>query len=1141
MKLLKYLFVLTILNNSSIAYSQNVLNVIGYDMSMIMVRDNSLPINFNDVYIFKLNIYREKSSSVMPNELNFKPMRQNDNDIPSYFFSFNKKGTEILTYYQDDCLPPAAKNRIEKVTYETDSFALHMFDVSLNNLLPEVGHYLSFMYCCRNSGIANVSSPSSQFSNVMTMDFPRLTAIYGPFKGKTARFNSSPKFKKDPMAFYTLGKTYNLDWSAEDINGDSIVYKLDQPLSGYQFSKPFTPIPYAAGYGLTTNILDGNPDLTINSQTGIMNFTPTKKGKYLVAVRVEEWRKFDGIPVRLGVTRREMQFEIVQVEESPPATVDNKLRKKVIVDTINIEDEYVATYTAIDSQLTDSLFMYVLPNNVPSENLLDTTFFESEWGKIGQLLEGLEAQKLVIPGIGLVQGQFKWRPKCSNLREEPYKFTIVVRDNTCPTPLYDTTFISLYLKKKENNAPMFTNKYLGKEDTVKITTAFNNRIKKYYIKAGDTFQLAADSIIKTYDKDSTQKVRIVMEPDPLNGQDQNGNDFNSKFYFAATNSNVHSTAVFRWETECADNVNKPIKVTFKAIDEDCIKPDTVTFSIEIFISDQPNIKPIYAHNNIDSAYFKEGILDVFTISVYDSISNLEVNKYKNIQLFPDLSDFAAVAAFGGSMPTYTSLQNDDSLKVVFTWKPNCVNIRVNPYRLFLRTADEGCPTISAYDTIYIYANGPYNSPPEFRDKNDLRLKVIDTTIYGGDIFKFNLFAVDTNLRFDSVYISLDQTSEIANPTIVNSIAYVTPAEGKDSAKAELVWNTFCIDNRTTPYIARVLARDNKCVFPEVDTLYFIITVRERPNNLPKFTFSNFSQTVDTVYAGETYFIKLKAIDTNNGETITIDTVNTNIPSNLPKPIINRVIGIGIDTVKSDLTWNIDCSLIRNEPYIINVASWDDACRNPQDSARHEFIIYVKPNPDFSPSFSLLSDTIIELVAGETFSLELNAKSNLPGDSILISSTGDVYSGIPGNIASFEQTQVIGEGYAQFIWKTSCDQIRDSTYSVYFTTSNPACQTKEDAFAIRFKIIPNTDLTSTIPNVFTPNGDNINDTYRIDKHYLVYCDPGFKFTIFNRWGKIVFESNDPNFEWTADGMSAGTYFYSLESRARSQTGTIDIIR
>jgi gliding motility-associated-like protein len=142
---------------------------------------------------------------------------------------------------------------------------------------------------------------------------------------------------------------------------------------------------------------------------------------------------------------------------------------------------------------------------------------------------------------------------------------------------------------------------------------------------------------------------------------------------------------------------------------------------------------------------------------------------------------------------------------------------------------------------------------------------------------------------------------------------------------------------------------------------------------------------------------------------------------------------------------------------------------------------------------------------------------------------------------FEQTSASGEGTATFKWNTSCDQIRDSAYNVYFTTANPPCQTPTTGFNIKFKVIPNTDVISKLPNVFSPNSDGVNDVYSIIKQYKVFCDPGFKFTIFNRWGKIVFESTNPEFEWNADGLGSGTYFYTLESRARSQNGTIDIIK
>lgn len=51
-----------------------------------------------------------------------------------------------------------------------------------------------------------------------------------------------------------------------------------------------------------------------------------------------------------------------------------------------------------------------------------------------------------------------------------------------------------------------------------------------------------------------------------------------------------------------------------------------------------------------------------------------------------------------------------------------------------------------------------------------------------------------------------------------------------------------------------------------------------------------------------------------------------------------------------------------------------------------------------------------------------------------------------------------------------------------------------------------------PTAFTPNGDNNNDTYRIS--YVNIRD--FQIQIFNRWGQLVFESDNPDFEW--DGVN-----------------------
>lgn len=62
----------------------------------------------------------------------------------------------------------------------------------------------------------------------------------------------------------------------------------------------------------------------------------------------------------------------------------------------------------------------------------------------------------------------------------------------------------------------------------------------------------------------------------------------------------------------------------------------------------------------------------------------------------------------------------------------------------------------------------------------------------------------------------------------------------------------------------------------------------------------------------------------------------------------------------------------------------------------------------------------------------------------------------------------------------------------------------------------------IPNIFTPNGDGINEYFEIGaiNHY-----PEAKLQIFNRWGGLVFESNDH--EWDGRNSTDGVYYYNLE--------------
>lgn len=67
----------------------------------------------------------------------------------------------------------------------------------------------------------------------------------------------------------------------------------------------------------------------------------------------------------------------------------------------------------------------------------------------------------------------------------------------------------------------------------------------------------------------------------------------------------------------------------------------------------------------------------------------------------------------------------------------------------------------------------------------------------------------------------------------------------------------------------------------------------------------------------------------------------------------------------------------------------------------------------------------------------------------------------------------------------------------------------------------------IPNAFSPNGDGLNDFFRIPfaKYFKVIT-----FRVFNRWGELVYTTMDPESGWdgTYKGMPAetGVYFYQI---------------
>ncbi|HEY9487526.1 MAG TPA: gliding motility-associated C-terminal domain-containing protein, partial [Chryseosolibacter sp.] len=85
-----------------------------------------------------------------------------------------------------------------------------------------------------------------------------------------------------------------------------------------------------------------------------------------------------------------------------------------------------------------------------------------------------------------------------------------------------------------------------------------------------------------------------------------------------------------------------------------------------------------------------------------------------------------------------------------------------------------------------------------------------------------------------------------------------------------------------------------------------------------------------------------------------------------------------------------------------------------------------------------------------------------------------------------------------------------------------------------------DESLFIPNVFTPNGDDLNDVFFIRN--LPQENPVNQLIISNRWGKQVFTSDNYQNNWDGTGATDGIYFYRLQlSDGDTRTGWVEIMR
>ncbi len=206
-------------------------------------------------------------------------------------------------------------------------------------------YFITYQRCCRNVTIANIFAPEETGATFFTELTPEAQQVC----------NNSPVFNDFPPIVICANQPLAFDHSASDPEGDELTYYFCSPKKGggtlgsnmnpstnpgdaTSFvgvaPDPAAPPPYEDVDFIIPNYsagnpMGGNPQVSIDPNTGLITGTPNITGQFVVGVCVEERRNGE----LLSITRRDFQFNVTICEPT--------VRAQIQSDQIIAGDEFV--------------------------------------------------------------------------------------------------------------------------------------------------------------------------------------------------------------------------------------------------------------------------------------------------------------------------------------------------------------------------------------------------------------------------------------------------------------------------------------------------------------------------------------------------------------------------------------------------------------------------------------------------------------------------------------------------------------------------------------------------------------------------------------------------------------------------------
>lgn len=958
---------------------------------------------------------------------------------------------------------------------------------------------LDWEVCCRNGAIVNLVTPASQSSY-----------IQATINSATDSCNNSPYFTSQPIPYVCQGQLVNYNYGVIEADGDSLYYSLINAMGAGG-----TLLAYSPGYSAAVPI----PGITIDPMTGLLSFTPMTLGNFVVVVLVQE---YDAAGNLIGTVMRDIQFIVQscanQVPDPAPTAgaITGLTGTAVSPGPYEIEMceganfTFTATYT--DSDIGDSLSI------------------------VSNILTVLPGATITFTGTNPLTVTISWTAPGGSAGTNT-NFSVTVNDGACPVMGQQTFVYDVNVNPRT----------LGGADQIICGTqtatlaGTGGSVFNWSVISGDPMvvgtnfscnpcdnPVASPSVTTTYEVVSdlsgtcvnrdTVTVTVVADFSYVTAQSASTSCLLQPIEFDAT-ATPGGAYTYSWSPPTyLDNplisnptatITSPGTYTYYVEITSplgCVKIDTATITIN----------PSYPPNPV--SYVSDSI-----VCVGDTVQ--------------------LGVTFGASVPSV------------------CGTNPIGCSASLVAQVGTGVTTNTPTTWPAPYANW-YTSGKHQMLFRASELNAVGITGGKIDQIEFNVLAINGISLYHQYTINMGCTSLNALTTWVTGLSNVyTPKnynvvvgwnahpfdvayewDGISNVIVEICFNEGppypnYVQSCTSPYTVTPFV---SCLYnfsdssPMCPDLGFATAISNRPNVRfqycgaapdssvysytwapPTGVFNTSAQTTGAVPAANTQYYVI-VTDTTSG---CMDTAFVDVVAN-------------VTTLSVDA--GADVTICPGTPTVLNATGASQFVWTPGGTLSNPLI----PNPTASP---LVTTTYT--VSGTS---QCAAGADIDSVTVFVPvvaplsvNAGDNQEVCVGNMFNMASSSSGGYGSNTYTWTQISgfggDSIQNANSpTAQVTPSVPTTNTYQvtvvDAcgFVTVDTVVVDVllDCDLEVPNVFTPNGDGVNDFFVITANGI----KTFTIAIYNRWGTKVFESDDITKSWDGGDSNDGTYFYIVKAES-----------